>query len=246
VIYKTVDEFLAHLDLGEYSDLFEENDIDIKGLARITDRDLQGIGVDSLGHRRKILDAVPGEPGEPGASPLMSPSRPSPGGPPSAPAEKVFLDSMFDGIDGEHTVRITSHRAILGSKSYVIDNIAAVEAYSNQDQVDLINEGIEAKNSKTRSRKVWLTFMAGFLMFVGLLMMIDEGEVAGALMCCGTPAIGLIIKAKGMELLPLQSAHWCVRITAAGTVVDTLCSLQASSVEEVLHALNDAIAHQNS
>ena len=50
-------DWLQKLDLGEYTERFVENKIDISVLPHITDQDLKDIGI-PLGHRRKILAAI--------------------------------------------------------------------------------------------------------------------------------------------------------------------------------------------
>ena len=55
---RTVDEWLKSLGFGEYAERFVENDIDWTILAELTDQDLEKIGVDSLGHRRRLLRAI--------------------------------------------------------------------------------------------------------------------------------------------------------------------------------------------
>jgi len=54
---KDVATWLAELGLGQYTDAFVENDIDLEVLSELTDQDLINIGV-SLGHRKKILRAT--------------------------------------------------------------------------------------------------------------------------------------------------------------------------------------------
>ena len=44
--------------LGKYEALFRENDIDETVLPTLTAEDLKELGVASLGHRRKLLDAI--------------------------------------------------------------------------------------------------------------------------------------------------------------------------------------------
>jgi len=50
-------EWLANIGLERYGPAFVDNDIDVSVLPRLTDADLEKIGV-SLGHRRKILAAI--------------------------------------------------------------------------------------------------------------------------------------------------------------------------------------------
>ncbi|MBL8339496.1 MAG: adenylate/guanylate cyclase domain-containing protein, partial [Rhodoferax sp.] len=71
-----VTRWLEGLGLGRYAPLFAANDIDAALLPRLTAQDLQAIGVDSLGHRLRILDAVGARP-EPG-SPASVAARPVP------------------------------------------------------------------------------------------------------------------------------------------------------------------------
>ena len=51
-------DWLQNLDLGQYAQLFAENDINFAILADLTDQDLKEIGVASLGHRRQLLRAI--------------------------------------------------------------------------------------------------------------------------------------------------------------------------------------------
>ena len=50
--------WLRSLGLGKYEILFRENDIDETVLPNLTAEDLKELGVASLGHRRKLLDAI--------------------------------------------------------------------------------------------------------------------------------------------------------------------------------------------
>src|SRR6476660_5193680 len=50
--------WLRSLGLGKYEPVFRENDIDETVLPNLTAEDLKELGVASLGHRRKLLDAI--------------------------------------------------------------------------------------------------------------------------------------------------------------------------------------------
>src|SRR5271163_3757926 len=50
--------WLRSLGLGKYEAVFRENDIDETVLLNLTAEDLKELGVASLGHRRKLLDAI--------------------------------------------------------------------------------------------------------------------------------------------------------------------------------------------
>src|ERR1700682_5052311 len=54
---RDIAEWLASMDLGEYSQRFVENAIDLSVARDLTEQDLKDLGV-PLGHRRKMLRAV--------------------------------------------------------------------------------------------------------------------------------------------------------------------------------------------
>src|ERR1700721_4372173 len=51
-------DWLKGLGFEQYTRCFDENDIDFSVLRDLTDQDLEKIGVESLGHRRKLLRAM--------------------------------------------------------------------------------------------------------------------------------------------------------------------------------------------
>ena len=51
-------QWLEELGLGQYADGFEENDVDSTVLLKLTADDLRDIGIKSVGHRRKLLEAI--------------------------------------------------------------------------------------------------------------------------------------------------------------------------------------------
>src|SRR5918993_5924930 len=53
-----VGAWLHGLGLGRYEQAFRDNDVDADLLARLTAEDLKEIGVASVGHRRRLLDAI--------------------------------------------------------------------------------------------------------------------------------------------------------------------------------------------
>ena len=53
-----VSTWLRDLGLANYMQAFRANDIDAEVLSRLTAEDLSAIGVSSVGHRRKLLDAI--------------------------------------------------------------------------------------------------------------------------------------------------------------------------------------------
>ena len=50
--------WLRNLGLEQYEAIFRDNDIDASLLPTLTNEDLKEIGVASLGHRRKLLEAI--------------------------------------------------------------------------------------------------------------------------------------------------------------------------------------------
>ena len=55
-----VEDWLRALGFERYQAAFRENDVDAELLLGLTDDDLKDIGVNSLGHRRRLLDAIAG------------------------------------------------------------------------------------------------------------------------------------------------------------------------------------------
>jgi class 3 adenylate cyclase len=53
-----VADWLRALGLERYEAAFRENDVDAELLLGLTDNDLKDIGVNSLGHRRRLLEAI--------------------------------------------------------------------------------------------------------------------------------------------------------------------------------------------
>jgi predicted ATPase/class 3 adenylate cyclase len=53
-----VSGWLEQLGLGQYASNFIDNDIDVQLLTQLTDTDLKELGINSLGHRKKIIGAI--------------------------------------------------------------------------------------------------------------------------------------------------------------------------------------------
>jgi class 3 adenylate cyclase len=88
-----VAEWLEKLGLGQYAQRFVENDIDFALLAKLTDADLKELGVTSLGHRKRLLEAI-----AEGAAALPSPTRAVPKAPDIAERRQVTV--MFSDLVG--------------------------------------------------------------------------------------------------------------------------------------------------
>ncbi|HEX6012022.1 MAG TPA: AAA family ATPase, partial [Geminicoccaceae bacterium] len=90
-----VGAWLRALGLGQYEQAFRDNDIDAEVLPELTTDDLIGLGVASIGHRRKLLAAIRGLGREerPAAAPGAPPAR-------ASDAERRQLTVMFVDLVG--------------------------------------------------------------------------------------------------------------------------------------------------
>ena len=89
--------WLRDLGLERYVSAFRDNDIDAEVLPKLTAEDLISIGVTSVGHRRKLLDAIAGL-GM--AVPTAVVAAPAPGAPAQVDAERRQLTVMFCDLVG--------------------------------------------------------------------------------------------------------------------------------------------------
>src|ERR1700730_6042075 len=89
--------WLQDLGLERYVLAFRDNDIDAEVLLKLTAEDLISIGVASVGHRRKLLDAIASL-GM--AVPAAEVTAPAPGAPAQAEAERRQLTLMFCDLVG--------------------------------------------------------------------------------------------------------------------------------------------------
>src|SRR5215472_6216411 len=90
-------EWLRGLGLGQYVPAFRENDIDGEVLRGLTADDLRELGIASIGHRRRLLDAIARLVGD---QPSVAAS-PAPGGAAvSSEAEPRQLTVMFCDLVG--------------------------------------------------------------------------------------------------------------------------------------------------
>jgi class 3 adenylate cyclase len=104
--------WLQDLGLERYVPAFCENDIDGEVLLKLTAEDLVSIGVTSVGHRRKLLDAI--------ASlgmtvPAAVATVPAPGAPAPVDAERRQLTVMFCDLVSSTALSTVMTRRICGS-----------------------------------------------------------------------------------------------------------------------------------
>jgi len=84
--------WLRGLGLEQYAPAFRDNDIDGEVLCRLTGEDLRELGVSSIGHRRRLLDAIAALGAE---MPAVAATVPAP-----ADAERRQLTVMFCDLVG--------------------------------------------------------------------------------------------------------------------------------------------------
>ena len=71
-----IDGWLRGIGLAQYAEAFRANDIDGDLLSRLTNDDLKDIGVASLGHRKKLLEAIADLASAPATAPEPPPAAP--------------------------------------------------------------------------------------------------------------------------------------------------------------------------
>src|SRR5262245_274409 len=54
----TVREWLEQLGLPQYAEVFERNAVDLEVLCDLADEDLEKLGIQALGHRKKLLKGI--------------------------------------------------------------------------------------------------------------------------------------------------------------------------------------------
>ena len=91
-----IDGWLRGIGLAEYAEMFRANDIDIDLLGQLTNDDLKDIGVVSLGHRKKLLEAIAERAGAISVSPEPVLSEPQP----QDSAERRQVTVMFSDLVG--------------------------------------------------------------------------------------------------------------------------------------------------
>src|ERR1700737_2512945 len=89
--------WLQDLGLERYVPAFRDNDVDAEVLPKLTAEDLISIGVTSVGHRRKLLDAIASLDM---AVPAAVVTAPAPGAPGQVDAERRQLTVMFCDLVG--------------------------------------------------------------------------------------------------------------------------------------------------
>ena len=95
--------WLRGLGLEQYAQLFRDNDIDGEILCGMTAEDLKELGINSFGHRRRLLNAIAAMAGEPptrDAAQSATRVTSAPTSPPPIDAERRQLTVMFCDLVG--------------------------------------------------------------------------------------------------------------------------------------------------
>jgi class 3 adenylate cyclase len=144
--------WLRSLGLGKYEALFRENDIDETILPNLTAEDLKELGVASLGHRRKFLDAIAALRTDasgkaPSADAATASSAPSDS--PEARAERRQVTVMFSDLVGS---------TALSARMDPEDLREVISAYQKSVTATVQRFGsFVAKYSAASSRSIWAT-----------------------------------------------------------------------------------------
>jgi class 3 adenylate cyclase len=95
-----IGDWLQGLGLERYEQAFIDNDIDAEILPRLTAEDLIGLGISSIGHRRRLLDAIAALPAGAIWGTALGPAPAPPPEPESSGAERRQLTVMFCDLVG--------------------------------------------------------------------------------------------------------------------------------------------------
>lgn len=242
----TTREFLKKAQLDELVEKFESQGITIDLIKDLTDSDLRELGVTSMADRKKITRLANEVVGQ-GQSATSSATSTNVGK--GAREERTFFEGVVSGAvaginknDDEfdddavtsYTIKVTSHRAIIGSKTYLLHNIAAVELG--------INKGEKGNSAGCTKIAAAVFSFTCFCLAIGMATTsTDSGSAVG---CCSV--VGLVclagLFAKGTKDKP---DTYSVRIDASGTSSDAILSKNRASIQEVVDAINQAIVNLN-
>jgi hypothetical protein len=220
---------LEGLGLGQYAEAFRANAIGLTELRTLTSDDLRELGVAALGHRKAILAAIGAE------SPRAAPQR---GAAPASNEEVDYLDAEVSLVKGNGRVRITNRRAILGDKTYALQNISAVEVRSNEEEVEAEYRAALARHENGKGGGVAMVLLLGV---VSLATFNISARLGG--FCLLFVIVGAFIVFAIQEKPTKGTIVWHVRIDASGSPTDLLTSVNRETVEQVAKALNDAIVN---
>jgi hypothetical protein len=121
-----VADWLEKLGLGQYAQRFAENDIDFAVLTKLTDANLKELGVTSLGHRMRLLEAIAER-----AAVAPSPQSAEPKAPDTAERRQVtvmFSDlvgstALSARMDPEDLARFLTKQFYVGAEGYSFNQL---------------------------------------------------------------------------------------------------------------------------
>ena len=126
--------WLRDLGLERYAEAFRDNDVDAEILPKLTAEDLLAIGVTSVGHRRKLLEAIAALTAETGAPPVTAAaSEARDADPAKTEAERRQLTVMFVDLVGSTALSEARsedlRQVIRGYQNAVAGEIARFEGH---------------------------------------------------------------------------------------------------------------------
>ncbi|MBB2929282.1 adenylate/guanylate cyclase domain-containing protein [Paraburkholderia silvatlantica] len=120
-----IGQWLRALGLEQYAQAFAANDIDLSLLAQLTDADLRELGVQSLGHRKRILAAAAPHP--PAAVLPVAQAPAAPGAPEIPADERRQVTILFADLCGftalSRTLDAEEVRTLIGRFTALVDGI---------------------------------------------------------------------------------------------------------------------------
>ena len=238
--------FLSAEGLEQYRDVLESNHIGLALLRELSDADLKEIGIASLGHRRKLLAAVADMGASPEDNSELAPEPSSADVPHTADEdERIYVDKHVHLNGKETKLVVTSRRAIIGEKTYALQNITSVEIGDDAEEIAEKNKAIEKDNKPWDYTDLMVTLLTWFWAILLVIPLEDPSEVgtfhyvgAGFLFLVGLSAFSKTTK-------PLLPITYTIRVSAAGTVDNVLISTDHELVTEIVDALNTSIINLN-
>ena len=137
-------------------------------------------------------------------------------------------EAVDDGAIENVSIRVTSHRAIIGPKTFLLHNIAAVQVGTKKGE-----SPTSTKISAVVGAVVCFAFAIG--------MACTQADSGAAVGCCAAVGVACLagLFAKG------KPAAYSVRIDASGTSSDAISSKNKAKMQEIVDAINQAIVNLN-
>ena len=186
--------WLRDLGLERYEQAFSDNDIDDQVLAKLTSEDLKELGIASVGHRRKLLEAIEGlcrteDVGRPAVNASSSAEEMAP----RSPAERRQLTVMFVDLVGSTALSSLLDPEDMGEVLRLYQNTVTGEITRLEGHVaKLMGDGVLAYFGWPRAHEdeAERAVRAG----LGIVDAISRLEGAGASLACRIGiATGLVV-----------------------------------------------------